>query len=171
MSEGDEEIKSMIKPSSNLVDQKSLSQCSEFIDSAKDRLKHLEAENERVENMYRDYEHKVKSKYFPINDDKDTELRIVPVKRGTYDPSEVEKFLESTLKASAKARQIRDELEADIERHTEKKSREASLIQTAANLRAVDEMIQNVAIAAPSRDSLPASESMSTKLVVHLNRL
>lgn len=147
-------MRSIVKqPTSLLVDEGSMSASVEFVESAKDRLKYLEMENERVENAFRDYQHKIKSKYYPINDDPDIEFRVVPTKRGAYDPTDVDKFIESTLRASAKARQIREEIADEVEKSTAAKSRETSLVQTAANLRAVHEMIQNVPL-------VPASSSI-----------
>lgn len=164
VAEGDDLVKSIVKqPTSLLVDEKNMSACVEFVDSAKDRLKYLEMENERVENAFRDYQHKIKSKYYPINDDPDIEFRVVPTKRGTYDPTDVDKFIESTLRASAKARQIREEIAEEVEKSTAAKSRETSLVQTAANLRAVDEMIQNVPLVKSSSTRDEEDESLGKR--------
>lgn len=167
VADGEDLVKSIVKqPTSLLVDEKSVSACAEFVDSAKDRLKYLEMENDRVENAFRDYQHKIKSKYYPINDDPDIELRVVPTKRGTYDPTDVDKFIESTLRASAKARQIREEIADEVEKSKAAKSRETSLVQTAANLRAVDEMIQNVPLVVKSssiRDDDEEDESLGKR--------
>lgn len=141
----DDLVKSSLKPSHiQLIDDKGLSDCNNFLVSAKDRLKYLESENERIENSYRDYQHKIKSKYYPINDDPDTEMRVVTTKKSTFNPDNVDAFLESTLKASAKAKQMRDELENEALRHVPKNESQDMLYQKVVNLRIVDEMIKSV---------------------------
>jgi hypothetical protein len=48
-----------------------------FIESAKDRLAHLERESQQIEHSYRDYQHKIKSRFYPISDDPDKEIQLV----------------------------------------------------------------------------------------------
>lgn len=97
----------------------------EFLESTKDRLRYLESENEKIENNYRDYQFKIKSKYYPINDDETREIRIVGKEKREFDFKDLEKFLQSTIKADLKAKALKSELNQDIENViTEKKNRE-----------------------------------------------
>lgn len=152
----DDMIKSAMKPTM-LIDDKGLSDCGNFLSQAKDRLKFLETENERIENSFRDYQHKIKSKYYPINDDEDKEMRIVVEKKSAFKPEDVEAFLESTLKATAKAKQMREELEQEAQRHAPQEQATDQLYQKVANLRVVDEMIKSVPLIQP-RDDESTSE-------------
>ena len=65
----------------------------EFIESARNRLRHLENEGEMIEQNYRDYQHKIKSKYYPINDDEEDEVRFITKKNKKNETLEVERFL------------------------------------------------------------------------------
>ncbi|RNA34647.1 Oral-facial-digital syndrome 1 [Brachionus plicatilis] len=96
-----------------------------FLECTKDRLRYLENENEKIEKNYRDYQFKVKSKYYPINDDQTREIRIVGKEKREFDFGDLEKFLQSTIKADLKAKELRLELNQEIERvDSEKKKKE-----------------------------------------------
>ena len=71
-----------------------------FIETAKDRLNYLENEGQLIEQNYRDYQHKIKSKYYPINDDDENEIQLVTKKKNATNTLDIEKFLESTLKVT-----------------------------------------------------------------------
>lgn len=97
----------------------------EFLESTKDRLRFLDGENEKIENNYRDYQFKIKSKYYPINDDATTDIRIVGKEKRDFDFKDLEKFLQSTIKADLKVKALKSELNKDIESViSEKKKRE-----------------------------------------------
>lgn len=104
------------KRGSNLYDTELVNTSIGFIEGAKDRLKYLETESERIEQGYRDYQHKIKSKYYPINDDQESEFRVIHTTKRDENrkPLDVERFLELTLKANVKAKQIREELETEV---------------------------------------------------------
>lgn len=119
----------------------------DFLQGARDRLKYLESENDRIDHAFRDYQHKIKSKYYPINDDEDKEWRIVEKNKhhSQHDPLDVEKFLEMTMKATVHARQMREDLESDLNKHSKpqgevKISDERRLL----NERKLDELIASV---------------------------
>ena len=112
----------------------------DFIYNAKDRLKYLESESERIENSYRDYQHKIKSKYYPIHDDQEKEIRIV--NKSNYEPRlDLDKFLESTLKSNLNAKMMREKLENDIIKYENESSK---VLHNEVNKQKVDEILKNV---------------------------
>ena len=89
-----------------------------FIEAAKERLKYLENEGQCIDQNYRDYQHKVKSKYYPISDDPDSEMRITSQKKVFFNGNlDVEKFMELTLRANVSAKVAREELEIDVNKN------------------------------------------------------
>ncbi|CAF0846549.1 unnamed protein product [Brachionus calyciflorus] len=131
-----------VKVADDLVPNKLENKISfSFLDSAKDRLKYLEGENEKIEQTYRDYQHKIKSKYYPINDDESKEIRIVGKEKKEFNRIDVEKFLESTLKANLNARVLRDELEEEVEKF--KKEKQIREIKE-PNFAKIDHLIKDV---------------------------
>ena len=122
----------------------------EFIESARDRLRHLENEGEMIEQNYRDYQHKVKSKYYPINDDEEGEIKLVARKNKKQETLDVERFLETTLKASIGAKVMREQLETEWSQYSRKQ--EATVFNE-AKLKAVEQLINSAPIVpAPVKD-------------------
>jgi hypothetical protein len=117
----------------------------EFIESAKERLKYLENEGDKIEQNYRDYQHNMKSKYYPVTDNDSNELKIKEKMNEYHKTIDVEKFLESTLKASLNAQLIREELEAEFKETSLKKDYKTSVINM-SELRNVEEIIRTAPI-------------------------
>jgi hypothetical protein len=133
---------------SSLCDIDLINTSAGFIDSAKDRLKFLESESQRIDQTYQDYQHKIKSKYYPINDDDESEFQVIHKKKKDVNkqPLDIEKFLESTLRANMKAKVMREELEAEVaKQNTLHKSKfiEQQKIET---LKSVESLIQSVSL-------------------------
>lgn len=129
----------------------------DFISSAKDRYKYLESEGERIEQTYRDYQHKIKSKYYPINDSEDDQVRIITTnKKKTYDIGELERFLESTAKTSVNTKVMREELETEMHNYSAQKENEKNTANTLRTLENVDTLIKNV--------SLPSFQNKKEKM-------
>ena len=119
----------------------------DFISSAKDRFKYLETEGERVEQTYRDYQHKIKSKYYPINDSEDDQVKIITThKKKDYDVGELEKFLEMTARASIQTKVMRDELETEMHNYSSRKESERNAANTLRSLENVETLIKNVSL-------------------------
>lgn len=117
----------------------------EFIDSAKERLKYLENEGERIDQNYRDYQHKLKSIYYPITDDDSNQMRIKEKMSEYNQQIDVDKFLESTLKANLNAKMMREELEAEFYKvNNEKKERSTAF--NINEIKNVEELIKSVAM-------------------------
>lgn len=128
---------------SAIKDGNRINDYSTFLESAKDRLKCLERESERIENSFRDYQHKIKSKYYPINEDNESELRIISAKKNIFIPNEGEAFLESTVKTNAKVNQMKQELFEETQKHLNSEKND-ELYQKVVNLTIIDEMIKSV---------------------------
>jgi len=119
----------------------------DFISSAKDRYKYLESEGERIEQTYRDYQHKIKSKYYPINDSEDDHIKIITTqKKKTYDIGELEKFLELTAKSSINTKVMREEIENEMHDYSAQKENERNAAATLRTLENVETLIKNVSI-------------------------
>jgi hypothetical protein len=119
----------------------------DFISSAKDRYKYLELEGERIEQTYRDYQHKIKSKYYPINDSEDDQIKIITTqKKKAYDIGELEKFLELTAKSSINTRVMREEIEHEMHDYSAQKENERNAAATLRTLENVETLIKNVSI-------------------------
>lgn len=146
----EDEFIGRIKPDRSDVSSPSLG----FIDSAKDRFKYLESESERVEQTYRDYQHRIKSKYYPINDDEEKEIRFVGKSKKDHNQLDVEKFLESTLKANLNAKLMRDELENEIEKYKSEKSVKEKM----PDMKSIEEFIKSVPLS-----SQKLSQTLSQK--------
>lgn len=119
----------------------------DFISSAKDRYKYLETEGERIEQTYRDYQHKIKSKYYPINDSDEDQIKIITThKKKDYDLAELDKFLEATARASASSRVMRDEIENEMHEFSAQKEREQNAAHTLRSLENVYALIKSVSL-------------------------
>lgn len=135
-----------------------------FIDSAKNRLKYLDSEGEKIENAFRDYQHKIKSKYYPINDDEDNEIRIVNTKKKNFNPLDVEKFLESTIKANLKAKAMREELEQEISKGM-KKENSLSSAPKLADFKEIDDLIRSAPIISSDRNHYTENNSIRDSIL------
>ncbi len=115
----------------------------EFIDSAKERLKYLENEGEKIEQNYRDYQHKIRSKYYPITENDSNELKIKEKMNEHHKTIDIEKFMESTLKASLNAKLMREEIEADFIK-TMAAGKNENPVFSLSGLKNVEEKIRSV---------------------------
>lgn len=119
----------------------------DFIESAKERLKYLENEGQCIEQNYRDYQYKIKSKYYPVNDDDQAEIRIVTQKKKQFESLDIEKFLESTLKANLNAQVLRADLEKEMAVHTKQQQQQIhEKSYHIEEIRKVEELINAVPI-------------------------
>jgi len=119
----------------------------DFISSAKDRYKYLESEGERIEQTYRDYQYKIKSKYYPINDSEDDQIKIITTnKKKSYDLGELEKFLELTAKTSVNTKVMREEIETEMHNYSAQKESERNAANTLRTLENVESLIKNVSL-------------------------
>ena len=118
----------------------------EFILSAKERLKYLESEEERIQQIYSDYQHKMKSKYYPINDDGENEIKLVTQKKKDYDLSSLERFLELTSRATVNSKVMKDEIENEIESYNKSKEAKEKSVIALESLKSVEERIMNSSV-------------------------
>jgi hypothetical protein len=118
----------------------------EFILSAKERLKYLESEEERIQQIYRDYQHKMKSKYYPMNDDEENEIKLVTQKKKDYDLSSFERFLELTTRATVNSKVMKDEIENEIESYNKSKEAKEKSEIAMESLKSVEERIMNASV-------------------------
>lgn len=119
-----------------------------FIDSAKDRLNFLERESQQIEQSYRDYQHKIKSKYYPINDDQESEIKLVTYKKKQQQQAslDIDKFFESTLKATTNAKVMRADLENEMASYINDRETQKQKLYSEQHVQSVEELIRSVPI-------------------------
>ena len=89
----------------------------------------------------------IKSKYYPINDSEDDQVRIITTnKKKNYDIGELERFLESTAKTSVNTKVMREELETEMHNYSAHKENERNTANTLRTLENVETLIKNVSL-------------------------
>jgi hypothetical protein len=127
-----------------------------FIETAKDRLKFLENESERIEQNYRDYQHKIKSKYYPINDDQENEFKVIQTrkKKDINRQFDVENFIDLTLKANLKTKHMKEELEQEMIKQANLHRSKFIEQEKIENLKIVENLIRAVSMPPPSNSGI-----------------
>ncbi len=113
-----------------------------FLEAAKERLRYLESEGSCVESRYRDYEHRVKSKHYPLVETGGARKADAAQKANL----DVERFMEATMRASMQARLVREELDQDVAKTAEKTHKVVGGEQE----RRVEELVRSVRMVAPA---------------------
>jgi hypothetical protein len=93
-----------IKPPNQNVDSNLAHESTAFIERAKERLKNLEFEAEKIEKNYRDYQYKIKTISYPINDDSKLGSNNLQT---SFD---VKEFLQKTLKPIEKPQELNENI-------------------------------------------------------------
>jgi len=117
-----------------------------FLEAAKERLRYLESEGSCVESRYRDYEHRVKSKHYPLVETGGARKADAAQKANL----DVERFMEATMRASMQARLVREELEQEVAKAAEKTQKVGRLDVGGEQARRVEEMVRSVRVVAPA---------------------
>lgn len=93
-----------IKPPNQPYESNLANESTAFIERAKERLKNLEFEAEKIEKNYRDYQYKMKTISYPINDDSKS------MSSNLQTSFDVKDFLQKTLKKVDKPQESNDKI-------------------------------------------------------------